>query len=902
MGKFYDIDPNTCSIEELKGAIASCNANVELFGALEQGCKKFINSVYGALGSRYYVCANTAIAESVTLQGQDLIKFSSRKVNYLVHELWHKINDVVKPKAFIMDENGNIVKAIVYTTHDEELECLCETGNYIFVSDDSILIGYDSFIDILKDNKDLKMVDCELVNGNKKTTGKKIELNYESLKYVRSYLNIYRRIAHDMVKINPEFDVDAFMVNCLTQVEYPKETQKTSSDTLDENGNPLKINTLQVYGDSCVGDTLIPYVFRGEENNRVRMIKISDLFNENSKYICKIHGKDYVVPHYRFRVINLSGNEVVASKVIHVVRHINNKRLFEIKCANDSSVVVTEDHSIMLYNTVTEKIEKVKPLDVDKSVHKAITTDGYKIGSAYVTCDVVSVEEYSGNDEYVYDIEVGTEDENLHNFFGNNILLHNTDSVSRDSIVRTKKHPEGITIEEFYNENKDKFAGTTLVGHESVSTEDEVLNWFNSLYYGKVERIIRHKVSKDEWKLKTVGGKTISCTGDHSLIVFKDGYEVVSGPGDIMRGDSVVVVDGNNFIYDEVESCEMIGQYEDEYVYDIEMEDETHTFICNDVLVHNSSYLTLQPLIESCKISPEMATKFILSFNEHVMSGYLNLQFESYAKKFNCPVNLENFELEKVARSVVMQKKKKYVMDIAWDDSNTFYEPLHKVTFSGVEAVKGESSKFIRNEQKEFVRWIIDNINNGKKLRYPEIVSKIKQIKDRFRMANPDDICITKSMSDYEKYILNDKGSTIRYVETLAEQKKQLSDDVDDLFDDEDSQEEEHGQGRTIAVPFHVKSAAWYNNLLYTTAKRYRSKYEIIHKGDKVRLYYVEDPMDDNHKTFAFLPGNFPIEFAPPIDMDTQFEKLILDPLNRYVEALGYNPIGAKLTYKTSLF
>ncbi|CAJ0596471.1 unnamed protein product, partial [Cylicocyclus nassatus] len=472
MGKFYDIDPNTCSIEELKGAIASCNANVELFGALEQGCKKFINSVYGALGSRYYVCANTAIAESVTLQGQDLIKFSSRKVNYLVHELWHKINDVVKPKAFIMDENGNLVKVIVYTTPDEELECLCETGNYIFVSDDSILIGYDSFIDILKDNKNLKMVDCELVNGDKKTTGKKIELNYESLKYVRSYLNIYRRIAHDMVKINPEFDVDAFMVNCLTQVEYPKETQKSSSDTLDENGNPLKINTLQVYGDT------------------------------------------------------------------------------------------------------------------------------------------------------------------------------------------------------------------------------------------------------------------------------------------------------------------------------------------------DSSYLTLQPLIESCKISPEMATKFILSFNEHVMSGYLNLQFESYAKKFNCPVNLENFELEKVARSVVMQKKKKYVMDIAWDDSNTFYEPLHKVTFSGVEAVKGESSKFIRNEQKEFVRWIIDNINNGKKLRYPEIVSKIKQIKDRFRMANPDDICITKSMSDYEKYILNDKGSTIRYVETLAEQKKQLSDDVDDLFDDEDSQEEEQGQGRTISVPFHVKSAA----------------------------------------------------------------------------------------------
>ena len=36
----------------------------------------------------------------------------------------------------------------------------------------------------------------------------------------------------------------------------------------------------------------------------------------------------------------------------------------------------------------------------------------------------------------------------------------------------------------------------------------------------------------------------------------------------------------NNFIYEfeEIEFCECVGNYNDEYVYDIEMEDDTHTF------------------------------------------------------------------------------------------------------------------------------------------------------------------------------------------------------------------------------------------------------------------------------------------------------------------------------------
>jgi len=50
--------------------------------------------------------------------------------------------------------------------------------------------------------------------------------------------------------------------------------------------------------------------------------------------------------------------------------------------------------------------------------------------------------------------------------------------------------------------------------------------------------------------------------------------------------------------FDEVDYCEKIGNFDDEYVYDVEVDDETHTFIANDILVHNSLFVSFKPAIE----------------------------------------------------------------------------------------------------------------------------------------------------------------------------------------------------------------------------------------------------------------------------------------------------------------
>ena len=95
-------------------------------------------------------------------------------------------------------------------------------------------------------------------------------------------------------------------------------------------------------------------------------------------------------------------------------------------------------------------------------------------------------------------------------------------------------------------------------------------------------------------------------------------------------------------------------------------------------------------------------------FNKYVLSEYLEKCFDKYAEFYNCNKNIEEFELEKIARTVIMLKKKKYVMDISWKGPNVHLKPLHSITYKGVEIVQGSWPVFCRSELKSllYIYWI----------------------------------------------------------------------------------------------------------------------------------------------------------------------------------------------------
>lgn len=278
----------------------------------------------------------------------------------------------------------------------------------------------------------------------------------------------------------------------------------------------------------------------------------------------------------------------------------------------------------------------------------------------------------------------------------------------------------------------------------------------------------------------------------------------------------------------------------------------------------DSAYISLQPLIESCGIPVEMETEFVIAINKFVLEGYLDEMFNKYASSFNCKENLEKFELEKIARSVIMLAKKKYIMDISWKEPDVHVAPLHSIVYKGIEVIQGSTPGFCRDVMKDFIKFMLEKINVGSKPSYDSIISKLREIKMKFAMQSPNEITKSFGMSDYEKYVLDDK-KTLTYTDAVT--------------------------------PIHVRAASIYNHMLYNKAKRYKSKYNIIKKGDKVKFYYTADD-----SVFAFLPNEFPLEFAPKMDIDLQFEKMVLEPLNRIIAASGYPKVSGALTYSAGLW
>ena len=312
------------------------------------------------------------------------------------------------------------------------------------------------------------------------------------------------------------------------------------------------------------------------------------------------------------------------------------------------------------------------------------------------------------------------------------------------------------------------------------------------------------------------------------------------------------------YIFDDIESVECIGSFDNEYVYDVEVEDGTHTFIANDILIHNSVYVTLKDVLDSCDYKGD-PVDFFLKINDLRLTDYLNKCFDLYAQKYNTK-NIQNLELEKISYNAIMIAKKKYILDLAWTDSNIRFDPQTKIKPVGIEMIQSSTPVFARKILMDIIRMILQQ---GGKSNYSEIVAKLKKYKEEFKLQDPDNISISKNIGNYEKFVLEDRKQI-----TLADK-----------------------------CPMHCRASAIYNHIVQNNPK-YKIKYNLIRTADKVRIYYAKDPCE----VFAYQPGNYPIEFAPPIDYDIQFAKIVVSPLNRYITAVGMKEIPDNLIYSESLF
>lgn len=278
------------------------------------------------------------------------------------------------------------------------------------------------------------------------------------------------------------------------------------------------------------------------------------------------------------------------------------------------------------------------------------------------------------------------------------------------------------------------------------------------------------------------------------------------------------------------------------------------------IIVYNdtdSTYITLGAVLDSCdwKGTP---VEFVLKLKEYRLEEYINEKFNEYSARFNTK-NIQNLELEKISYSALMVAKKKYILDIAWKDPGVYYNPQEKIKPVGVEIVQGSTPPFSRKALKDMINIIF---REKDKLKYADVVKKLRELKRDFIMQDPNEISKTQAIGDYEKFVLEDKKDIVLASKT----------------------------------PVNVRSAAVYNYTLLNS--KLRTKYNTLKTGDKVKFYYTSD----SNQVFGFQPGDYPYELAPQMDYDKQFASVMVQPFNRFMEAAGFNLIPDTLVYASALF
>ena len=275
----------------------------------------------------------------------------------------------------------------------------------------------------------------------------------------------------------------------------------------------------------------------------------------------------------------------------------------------------------------------------------------------------------------------------------------------------------------------------------------------------------------------------------------------------------------------------------------------------------DSNYVNFGNIISSCEFDGE-PLDIILKINEHRLAGYITKCLDVYAKKWNT-INYQDFELEAISRNAIFLGKKKYIVNLTYEAPGKHYKDLSRIKPTGIEIVQGGTPPFAREKLIFLLKHLFET---GRKFEIRTFVKMLREIKSEFRIQKPEAISIGVGVNNIEKFILND---TTKF---------------------------EVAKG----CPMHVRASGYHNYILNNS--KYKAKYSLIRSSEKIKYYFVAVNSEQENNVFGYLNGSYPYEYAPPIDFDAQFNRTILDPINRFIEVMGYSPLSPNLLLVSALF
>lgn len=399
-------------------------------------------------------------------------------------------------------------------------------------------------------------------------------------------------------------------------------------------------------------------------------------------------------------------------------------------------------------------------------------------------------------------------------------------------------------------------------------------------------------------------------------------------------------MENNNleYIFDNVESCEMIGNFEDEFVYDVEVDDPTHTFIANDILVHNSLFVSFKPAIDNCDWKN-------LVFNDL----YLDSLTDSFVILSSKPIETTNPNCLSIVDNIddlsnYISSKPLILVDgafikerslfkligdnnlqIEWNWSNEldFILGLDHYRYEGYfkKCLNEHADSYgIENKQDFELEKVSESIISIAKKKYiGHIIYEDGIRHDRFDYIYPKGVELVRSstptfarvkiMNIVNYLFANPDTFNIKELLKLVKSLRKEFElaDIDDIalqssvsnYETKMLNDKELPLQFTVGAHFAVKCAGHYNYLL-SKNKELQQKYEFIKSGTKIKYYCCKDKSITD--MFAYIRGSYPIEFAPEIDYDLQFSKSILSPINSIITPLGLPTITERLSVVMDIF
>ncbi len=253
---------------------------------------------------------------------------------------------------------------------------------------------------------------------------------------------------------------------------------------------------------------------------------------------------------------------------------------------------------------------------------------------------------------------------------------------------------------------------------------------------------------------------------------------------------------------------------------------------------------------------------YVLFMSNNKMKPFFKTRLDEYANKYDVK-NIQDFEMEQVSKSIIFLEKKMYLKNVIWDEG-VYSEPETNLLPKGFDLVRSSTPLFVRENVNGILDYFFKNPNN---YNFKEVIKMLRKLKDLFKLAKEEDISMSTSCSNYDAKVI----------------------------DDQDELKFQTGTHHA------VKSAALHNYLLNKNPE-YKKKYNLIKSGQKIKYYYTTNPDGDK---FAYIAGQYPKEIAiqhAPIDYETQFQKCILNMVNRFGEVLGIEKIKISFRYTEGLF